>query len=74
MPPPIQKKWQSEIGQDAFAYDFCGQRNAGTFLDLGSWHPWENSNSYSLEQLGWRGLLIDQDNAYERVCQMDFRK
>ena len=71
MPPPTPKKWHSEIGQDAFAYDFCGQRNMGTFLDLGSWHPWECNNSYSLEQLGWRGLLIDQDAAYERVCQME---
>jgi len=49
----------SQVGQDLFAYEQIGE--TGTFLDLGSNDPVEMSNSYALEQHGWRGLAIDID-------------
>lgn len=59
-------KWYSEAGQDKFAYDVCGPK--GTFLDVGCAWPILDSNSFALEQMGWRGLLIDCDPQFEEKC------
>src|SRR5579863_3135315 len=52
-------KSSGQVGQDAFAYEQIG--TTGTFLDIGSNDPFYNSNSLSLEQIGWRGLAVDFD-------------
>jgi hypothetical protein len=52
-------KSSGQVGQDAFAYEQVGA--TGTFLDVGSNDPFYNSNSLSLEQIGWRGLAVDHD-------------
>jgi hypothetical protein len=52
-------KSSGQAGQDAFAYQQIGAD--GTFLDIGSNDPFYNSNSLSLEQMGWRGLAVDFD-------------
>jgi hypothetical protein len=51
----------AEQGQDIFAFEQIQKLN-GTFLDVGCWDPTRNNNTYALEQLGWRGLLIDIDS------------
>lgn len=33
--------------------------NTGTYIDIGASHPMECSNTWSLYQKGWRGLLIE---------------
>jgi hypothetical protein len=50
----------SQSGQDRFAYSLIGKK--GTFLDIGCGHPVAYNNSYSLEVIGWTGILIDQDD------------
>jgi hypothetical protein len=65
-------KWYGEAGQDKFAWEQSGSKTDGTFLDLGAVGPAgarTNSNSYALELIGWRGLLIDFNLAYESVAQ-----
>ena len=52
-------KWYSQAGQDRFVYGITGGLSTGTFLDIGCGLPEDISNTYALEQLGWRGLLID---------------
>lgn len=42
---------------------------AGTFLDIGCCHPIDISNTYALEQLGWRGLLVDNDENAVNLCR-----
>lgn len=49
----------SQAGQDRFAWEMCDRRPDGYFLDVGCNVPIFHSNSYALEQLGWRGLLVD---------------
>ena len=53
--------WYSQAGQDRFVYTIHGDA-PGTFLDVGCHHPIYISNTYALEQIGWRGLLIDIDS------------
>jgi Methyltransferase FkbM domain len=49
----------SQAGQDKWVYE--NLPTPGTFLELGSNDPTCNSNAYSLELLGWKGILIDND-------------
>lgn len=55
----IAFKSYAQSGQDKFAYEVLGRKTDGTFLDVGAGHVTEKSNSYGLEQIGWRGLCID---------------
>ncbi len=62
----------SQAGQDRWAkailVDAMGIR-AGGFLDIGACHPTELSNTYGLEQIGWRGVLVDNDPGAVALCQ-----
>lgn len=49
----------SQAGQDLFVYEQSGRKTNGTFIDLGCNDPIVHSNTYALEELGWRGLLVD---------------
>jgi hypothetical protein len=49
-----------QAGQDRFAVAVTGLRRPGTFLDVGSGDPIVHSNSYYLDGLGWRGLMVDR--------------
>jgi hypothetical protein len=52
----------SEAGQDVFVYEQLVKpfnNYSGTFLDIGCAVPIWINNTYSLEQMGWRGLLVD---------------
>jgi hypothetical protein len=60
----LDPQWYGEVHQDAFAYEQCGRKNSGTFLDLGCWEPVNSSNSLALERLGWCGVLVDSDEKY----------
>jgi len=54
----------SQAGQDRLAYALLVEptdKHNGSFLDIGANHPVKLSNTYMLEELGWRGLLVDCD-------------
>lgn len=52
--------WQSQVGQDAWAYNVLGQKRDGVFLDIGCGHAKESSNTWTLEtEFGWTGLRVD---------------
>jgi glycosyltransferase involved in cell wall biosynthesis len=51
---------RSQAGQDRFAFAVTGEREAGTFLDIGSGDPVIFNNSCMLEEIGWRGLSVDR--------------
>jgi hypothetical protein len=48
----------SQLGEDAVLQSFLppGQ---GFYVDIGSGHPVEGSNTYALYLKGWRGVLVD---------------
>jgi len=66
-------KFPSQIGQDRWVAEkvFPGVTN-GYFLDVGSADGFLNSNSWALEQRGWKGICIDPfpSNMQGRTCQM----
>ena len=63
----------SQAGQDRWVYETLVRGQGithGTFLDIGCAWPIELNNTYALEQLGWRGVLIDWNGACIAECRM----
>ena len=58
---PLPQKFLSRSAdlQDEFAARLIG--NKGRFLDIGCNHGIIGNNTYTLEQLGWDGVMIDYD-------------
>jgi len=49
----------SQAGQDKFAFELCDYKPDGSFLDIGCHDGRTNSNTLGLEEIGWRGLMVD---------------
>lgn len=60
---------RSQAGQDAFINAILGGKRDGTFVDIGCSHPVNWSNTYALEQLGWKGVMIDSDQNAVDLCR-----
>lgn len=59
-------EFQSQIGQDKFVVEQLGNKQNGTFLDIGAGFYKNISNTYYLEKaLGWRGIAIDIETKYQ---------
>lgn len=64
--------YRSQAGQDRFVFEMLVKRKGceyGRFLDIGCCEPIKLSNTYALEQLGWRGLLFDMDPNAIKQCR-----
>jgi hypothetical protein len=64
----------SQAGQDLFVYEQLVKPTNfvnGTFLDIGCSFPIQNNNTASLEQLGWKGLLIDISAGCIDACRRE---
>lgn len=65
-------KSYSQAGQDLLAFEMLVKPEgllSGRFVDIGACHPIEISNTYALEQLGWSGILIDNDPGAVKLCR-----
>lgn len=52
--------YYSQYGQDYFLWnEYLSEEGLGEFIDIGANKPIVNSNSFFLEQKGWKGLAID---------------
>lgn len=66
---PVEFISRAQCGQDIFARTLVG--DSGTFLDIGANAPVVRSNSYALEQIGWRGLLVDNSGESMEACERE---
>lgn len=71
MVAPIQLPFRSysQAGQDRFAHALIGSN--GYYLDIGANAPVVRSNSYGLERIGWRGLLVDNSGESMEACEKE---
>lgn len=54
------KQHYSHGKEELIIRDFFKDRRGGFFLDVGCWHPIQDSNTYYLEEhLGWSGIGVD---------------
>jgi FkbM family methyltransferase len=60
----------SQYEIDKYIYDFF-KGKVGVFLETGSSHPIDQSNTYRLEQSGWSGMLVeprkDHNSDYKKI-------
>src|SRR5262245_57305598 len=55
-----EKPHYSHGKEELVIRDFFKDRRGGFFLDVGCWHPIQDSNTYYLEEhLGWSGIGVD---------------
>ncbi len=55
------KEFSGQYGEDRFLIEHKLVPARGVFVDVGAGDPVRFSNTYYLEQLGWKGLCIDAD-------------
>jgi hypothetical protein len=63
---------RSQSGQDQFVYArvvLDAKRRIGSFLDVGCSVPFAGNNTAALEELGWRGLLVDINPTAVEECR-----
>jgi len=53
----------SQFGIDSYIINIFGNNN-GIFLETGSSHPFDQNNTFALEQRGWSGLLVEPRTDY----------
>lgn len=51
------KNSKSQLGQDLWVYGNTSK--AGTFLEIGAFDGFHLSNTFLLEELGWKGVLVE---------------
>lgn len=49
----------SQVCQDLFVLSVLNGKRDGTYLEIGAAHPYHNSNTALLEELGWKGFGIE---------------
>lgn len=64
-PVIVSPQWQSQVGQDKWAWEQCGRKRNGTFLDIGCGHAKDSSNTWTLEdEFGWSGHRFDRGEVH----------
>jgi FkbM family methyltransferase len=57
------------LNQDELVWAYFGRRRDGFFIEVGANHPREGSQTWLLEQNGWRGMLVEpQERLFQQLC------
>jgi FkbM family methyltransferase len=54
-----EPKLRAQAAEQQLVRQFFGDLEAGFFVDVGASHPRDSSQSWHLEQAGWRGILVE---------------
>ncbi len=70
--PRQSKTVYSQFGEDSVLLHLLGGRKArqGFYVDVGCHHPRKGSNTYLFYKMGWRGVLVDLEQAKVQACRM----
>ena len=53
------KKNYSKNKEDLYLKKIFKNKNKGTYIDIGAYHPYRFSNTYLLHKKGWNGTNVD---------------
>jgi hypothetical protein len=57
--------FNAQAGQDAFIVNVLKEKKNGFFLEIGSNHPININNTYTLEKnFGWKGIMVEYVSSY----------
>jgi FkbM family methyltransferase len=58
------------VSQDQLVWEFFGRRTEGFFVEVGANHPRQGSQTWLLEEKGWRGLLVEpQEKLFQALLK-----
>lgn len=64
----LQSRSQSQAGQESFVLSALDFKRDGSFVEVGSWHPRQDSNTHLLEKkYGWRGIAFEIDRGFAKL-------
>src|SRR5262249_16802554 len=58
-PPSLMPESVSQFGEDLVVLDYFGQKRDGFFIEVGANDPVKFSQTWLLEQHGWKGALVE---------------
>lgn len=68
--PMFGKLQISEAREKELIWEFFGRKSNGFFIEVGANDPQKGSQTWLLEQSGWKGLLVEPQTAfYERLVR-----
>jgi hypothetical protein len=59
-------KSNSQSGQDIYAWEKSGRKNDGFYIEIGAYDPFNLSNSFMLEEIGWRGISFEMNDIQDK--------
>lgn len=70
-PVSITEETYSQASQDLFVLKTLHYKRNGTFLEIGSSHPIDRSNTFLLEnKYDWNGIILDRDSSIESLYKI----
>ncbi len=65
----IPIRFTAQAGEDILIYDFFKNRDPGFFVEAGAYDGITFSNTYLLESLGWRRMLVEPHPRQFELCK-----
>lgn len=60
----LNPNYKAQYRQDLFADLFFNGKREGFYVDIGAWDGVTFSNSFALEQKGWKGILVEPNPVF----------
>ncbi|MCI0471821.1 MAG: FkbM family methyltransferase [Candidatus Aminicenantes bacterium] len=62
-------KFYSQNGEDYLLWHFFQQKQHGFYIDIGAFDGIHLSNSFTFEQMGWRGICVEANPEMFAICR-----
>lgn len=66
-----QHRFYSQNGEDYYLWSVLGRPLAGFFVEVGAFDGVYLSNTYALEQMGWKGVCVEPHPRFFPICQQN---
>lgn len=65
----IKPKFYSQNGEDYLLWSFFNMERNGFYVDIGAFDGIHFSNTYTFEQIGWRGICVEPNPEIFAICR-----
>lgn len=65
----ILPRFTAQFGEDLVLFDFFRESEPGFFVEAGAYDGVTFSNTYLLESVGWKGLLVEPNPSMAEICR-----
>ncbi len=68
---PLKMSSETDIPEEELVWSFFDNKTTGFFVDVGANHPFNWSQTWLLEKNGWRGILVEPQEAYYELLRQE---